>query len=133
VKTYKKEYSKINKDLFRINSDILSLITKAKSFQESTDNFFIDREKLCKNLRKRLGEDLIRIAVVGPIKSGKSTFLNALFNGDYLKRGAGVVTSIVTRVQRGKNLKAKLYFKTLDEVNSEIEKSLEMFPFLQLE
>ena len=133
MKTYKKEYSKIKKDLFRINSDISTLITKAKSFQESTDNFFIDREKLCKNLRQRLGEDLIRIAVVGPIKSGKSTFLNALFNGDYLKRGAGVVTSIVTRVQRGKNLKAKLYFKTLDEVNSEIEKSLEMFPFLQLE
>ena len=26
----------------------------------------------------------------GPIKSGKSTFINALFGGDYLKRGAGV-------------------------------------------
>ncbi len=87
MKTYKKEYSKIKKDLFRINSDISTLITKAKSFQESTDKFFIDREKLCINLRKRLGEDIIRIAVVGPIKSGKSTFLNALFNGDYLKRG----------------------------------------------
>ncbi|NNK84694.1 MAG: hypothetical protein HKO91_03975, partial [Desulfobacterales bacterium] len=114
MKTYKKEYSEIKKDLFRINSDISTLITKAKSFQESTDKFIIDRENLCINLRKRLGEDIIRIAVVGPIKSGKSTFLNALFNGDYLKRGAGVVTSIVTRVQRGENLKAKLYFKTLD-------------------
>jgi hypothetical protein len=59
--------------------------------------------------------------------------LNALFDGDYLKRGAGVVTSIVTRVQRGKHPAAKLYFKSWGEVNSEIEKSLEMFPSLKLQ
>jgi len=133
IKTYKKEYSKIRKDLFQINSDISTLISKAKSIQDSADNVILDWEKSSKNLRKRLGEDIIRIAVVGPIKSGKSTFLNALFNGDYLKRGAGVVTSIVTRVQRGKHLKAKLYFKSWGEVNSEIEKSLEMFPSLKLQ
>ena len=133
VKAYKKEYSKIRKDLFRVNSDISALISKAKSIQESADNIIIDWEKSCKSLRKRLGEDIIRIAIVGPIKSGKSTFLNALFNGDYLKRGAGVVTSIVTRIQRGKHLGAKLYFKSWGEVNSEIEKSLEMFPSLKLQ
>jgi len=133
VKAYKKEYSKIRKDLFRINSDISTLISKAKSIQDSADNIILDWEKSSKTLRKRLGEDIIRIAVVGPIKSGKSTFLNALFNGDYLKRGAGVVTSIVTRVQRGKHPEAKLYFKSWSEVNSEIEKSLEMFPSLKLQ
>lgn len=133
VKAFKKEYSKIRKDLLLINSDISTLISKAKSIQESADNIIVEWEKSCKSLRKRLGEDIIRIAVVGPIKSGKSTFLNALFKGDYLKRGAGVVTSIVTRIQSGKDLKAKLYFKSWDEVNSEIEKSLEMFPSLKLQ
>jgi GTPase SAR1 family protein len=133
VKAYKIEYNKIRKDLFQINSDISTLISKAKSIQASADNLIADWEKSCKNLRKRLGEDIIRIAVVGPIKSGKSTFLNALFNGDYLKRGAGVVTSIVTRIQSGKHLKAKLYFKSWGEVNSDIEKSLEMFPLLKLQ
>jgi GTPase SAR1 family protein len=133
MKAYKKEYSKIRKDLFRINSDILSLISKAKSIQDSADNIIVEWEKSCKSLRKRLGDDIIRIAVVGPIKSGKSTFLNALFNGDYLKRGAGVVTSIVTRIQAGKRSEAKLYFKSWGEVNSEIEKSLEMFPSLKLQ
>jgi len=133
VKTYKKEYNEIRKDLLQINSDISTLISKVRSIHQATDNILVDWEMSCKNLRKRLGEDIIRIAVVGPIKSGKSTFLNALFNGDYLKRGAGVVTSIVTRIQRGKHLKAKLYFKTLDEVSSEIEKSLKIFPLLQLE
>ena len=133
VKAYKKEYSKIKKDLLRINSDISNLISKAKSIQDSVDNITVDWEKSCKGLRKRLGEEIIRIAVVGPIKSGKSTFSNALLNGDYLKRGAGVVTSIVTRIQHGKQLKAKLYFKSWGEVNSEIEKSLEMFPSLKLQ
>ena len=88
VKAYKIEYNKIRKDLFRINSNILILISKAKSIQTSADNLIVDWEKSCKSLRKGLGEDIIRIAVVGPIKSGKSTFLNALFNGEYLKRGA---------------------------------------------
>jgi len=133
VKAYKREYNKIRKDLFQINSDISNLISKAKSIQDSSDNIILDWEKSCKKLRKRLGEDIIRIAVVGPIKSGKSTFSNALFNGDYLKRGAGVVTSIVTRIQRGKRPEAKLYFKSWGEVNSEIEKSLEMFPSLKLQ
>lgn len=133
MKAYKREYNKIRKDLFQINSDISNLISKAKSIQDSSDNIILDWEKSCKKLRKRLGEDIIRIAVVGPIKSGKSTFSNALFNGDYLKRGAGVVTSIVTRIQRGKRPEAKLYFKSWGEVNSEIEKSLEMFPSLKLQ
>ena len=133
VKAYKKEYTKIRKDLFRINSDISTLISTAKATQDSADNIIVDWEKSCKSLRKGLGEDIIRIAVVGPIKSGKSTFLNALFNGDYLKRGAGVVTSIVTRIQAEKHSEAKLYFKSWGEVNSEIEKSLEMFPSLKLQ
>ncbi len=133
MKTYKREYNEIRKDLLQINFGISTLISKVKAIHQPTDNIFADWEMSCEKLRKRLGEDIIRIAVVGPIKSGKSTFLNALFNGDYLKRGAGIVTSIVTRIQRGKQLKAKLYFKTIDEVNSEIEKSLEIFPLLQLE
>jgi GTPase SAR1 family protein len=133
VTAHKKAYSKIRKDLFRINSDISNLISKAKATQGSTDHITVDWEKSCKDLRKRFGEDIIRIAVVGPIKSGKSTFSNALFNGDYLKRGAGVVTSIVTRIQRGKQLKATLHFKSWNEVNSEIEKSLETLPSLKLE
>jgi GTPase SAR1 family protein len=68
------------------------------------------------------------VAVVGPIKSGKSTFLNSILKGDYLKRGAGVVTSIVTRVRSGDRLSAHLYFKSWDEVNAEMEQALVLFP-----
>lgn len=73
-------------------------------------------------------EHVVRIAVVGAIKSGKSTLVNALLRNDYLKRGAGVVTSIVTRVRWGETLKAKLFFKSWDEINDDIESALVLFP-----
>ncbi len=71
-----------------------------------------------------LDSDTVRVAVVGAIKSGKSTLVNALFRKDYLKRGAGVITSIVTRVRCGGRLAARLYFKSWDEINQEIERAL---------
>jgi GTPase SAR1 family protein len=71
---------------------------------------------------------VVRIAVVGAIKSGKSTLVNALLQDDYLKRGAGVVTSIVTRVRWGEKLKAQLFFKSWDEINGDIESALVLFP-----
>ncbi len=84
----------------------------------------LDQGKRCE---KRLRDDLLRMAVVGTIKSGKSTFINAFFSGDYLKRGAGVITSIVTKVQAADNLRARLFLKSWDEINREIEQSLRIF------
>ena len=49
----------------------------------------------------RLQQAKVRIAVLGAVKSGKSTLLNALLGADRLRRGAGILTSIVTRVQPG--------------------------------
>ena len=66
-------------------------------------------EKTCRSILAQAAGDILRVAVVGSIKSGKSTFVNSLLAHDYLKRGAGVVTSIVTRVRGGKDLKAELY------------------------
>ena len=79
---------------------------------------------------KQMSEEIVRVAVVGAIKSGKSTFINSLLSRDYLKRGAGVVTSIVTRIRSAKCLKAKLYFKSWDEVNSDIKQAMVLFPSL---
>jgi hypothetical protein len=68
------------------------------------------------------------VAVVGAIKSGKSTFVNSLFMGDYVMRGAGVITSIVTRIRKGNALNATLYFKSWDEINSEIANAMVLLP-----
>jgi GTPase SAR1 family protein len=121
-------YNYLKDEILKVNRDILSLISKAKSLPGMAESSFGEWEKTCRGLPVQMSEDIIRVAVVGPIKSGKSTFLNSILMGDYLKRGAGVVTSIVTRVRSGDRLKAHLFFKSWDEVNAEMEQALVLFP-----
>ena len=121
-------FSTLNQALLQVNQEIQSLFQSAKSIPGLSDSSFGDWEKACESLRRQLDEEVIRVAVVGPIKSGKSTFLNSILRGDYLKRGAGVVTSIVTRVRAGQALKATLFFKNWDEVNADIQQALALFP-----
>jgi GTPase SAR1 family protein len=124
-------YNYLKEEVLKVNQDILSLISKAKSMPGMAETGFDDWEKTCRGLPIQMAEDIMRVAVVGPIKSGKSTFLNSILKGDYLKRGAGVVTSIVTRVRSGDRLSAHLYFKSWDEVNAEMEQALVLFPSLE--
>jgi GTPase SAR1 family protein len=121
-------YNYLKEEILKVNQDIVSLISKAKSMPGMAETSFDDWEKTCRGLPVQMAEDIMRVAVVGPIKSGKSTFLNSMLNGDYLKRGAGVVTSIVTRVRSGDGLSAHLFFKSWDEVNAEMEQALVLFP-----
>ncbi len=123
-------YSYLKEEILKVNQDILSLISKAKSMPGMAETSFGDWEKTCRGLPVQMAEDIMRVAVVGPIKSGKSTFLNSMLKGDYLKRGAGLVTSIVTRVRSGDGLSAHLFFKSWDEVNAEMEQALVLFPSL---
>ena len=48
-----------------------------------------------------LQDQTLRIAVVGPVKAGKSTFINAMQGRDLLKRGAGIITAFITRIRSG--------------------------------
>ena len=121
-------YNSLKRELLQTNQDISALFSDAESITGMSAQSFVDWQNTCSCIYKQMSEKIIRVAVVGTIKSGKSTFINSLFKGDYLKRGAGVVTSIITRVRRGKQLKAKLLFKSWDEVNSEIEQALVLFP-----
>ncbi|TYT75783.1 dynamin family protein [Desulfobotulus mexicanus] len=81
-----------------------------------------------REILRQFREETLKVAVVGTIKSGKSTLVNAWLGADLLKRGAGVVTSIVTRVRKGEKLSAKVRFKGWDEINADIEGSLTLFP-----
>jgi len=123
-------YSTLKNEILNINRDISLLFSTAKSIPGMADYSFGEWEKACENLPRQFVQDTIRVAIVGPIKSGKSTFLNSLFKGEYVKRGAGVITSIVTRVRKGEHLRAKLFFKSWNEVNAEMEQALVLFPSL---
>ena len=125
-------YNSTKNDLLKINREILSLFATAKSIPGISGNPFNIWEKECHSIEKQMAEDTVRVAVVGPTKSGKSTFVNAYLGGDYLRRGAGVVTSIVTRIRTAPSLKAILDFKTWDEVNDEMRQAMVLFPSLNL-
>ncbi len=121
-------YSQCKAQIEHINRDVRALFSSARSIPGMGKYSFGEWEQTCEHLPQQLAQDTIRVAVVGPIKSGKSTFLNSIFNGDYVKRGAGVITSIVTRVRRGNRLRAKLFFKSIDEVNADMRQALVLFP-----
>lgn len=79
-------------------------------------------------IRTHLAEDVVRVAVVGTVKSGKSTLINALVGQDILKRGAGILTAMITRVQPGPEPRALLKFKDWAEIAEEINRVLGLLP-----
>lgn len=121
-------YDLIKKQILEINQELLNIIATASEFQGSASDSFDAWAMNCHTIEQQVKDDLMRVAVVGTIKSGKSTFVNALFQGDYLKRGAGVVTSMVTRICQGPQLKARLFFKTWNEINADINRAMVLFP-----
>ena len=126
----KTNYDGIKNNLLTLAEEFETLLDAARA-QEGMVAAAIDQNRAaCEAITRQLSENTIRIAAVGPIKSGKSSFVNALLGGDYLKRGAGVVTSFVTRVSCGQGLTAQLVFKTWPQINDDIEQALVLFPSL---
>lgn len=111
-----------------VNKETIALINQSRQFDGHSQSASDQWLQTCAHIEEQLNDHVLRIAIVGAIKSGKSTMVNALLGDDYLKRGAGVVTSIVTRVRRGDELGAHLFFKSWDEVNADIESALVLFP-----
>lgn len=120
----------IKDDVLQTAANLLDLIEETENVDVFSGSAFEEWKKRCKELSSLISEDVLRVAVVGAIKSGKSTFVNSLFEGDYLKMGAGVVTSIVTRVKTGHKLKAVLHFKNWDEINRDLGHAMVLLPGL---
>ncbi len=118
----------LKNEILIINNELSDLLSNALTDLSISDKTFMHWEKQCSEIRQQLVRERLRIAVVGPIKSGKSTFINSLLKADYLKRGAGVITSIITRIRPGPSLQALLFFKSWDEINAEIRRAMALFP-----
>jgi GTPase SAR1 family protein len=121
-------YYKNREAILQINEETAALIRRAETVLGHSTAVFEQWKKSSADVARNLIDHIMRIAVVGAIKSGKSTLVNALLQDDYLKRGAGVVTSIVTRMRRGNQLRARLYLKSWDQINAEIDQALVLFP-----
>ena len=123
-----KIYQEKKQKLLQISEDLSGLLEEASSLFASENPVFSKWRNTCSRLGDEIHGETIRIAVVGAVKSGKSTFINSMLNGDYLKRGAGIVTAVVTRIRRGDRLSAKLYFKAWDQINADIQKAMALLP-----
>ncbi len=76
-----------------------------------------------------LNDPLIRIAVVGSVKSGKSTLINALVGRDLLKRGAGIITSFITRIRCNSREGGWVELKSWKEINREVSRAVALLPW----
>ena len=123
-----KTFDSIKEETLRTAHEILQCIEATRSAYGNVNTTFDIWKDITSKVALQLTDDMVRVAVVGPIKSGKSTFINAFLGGDFLKRGAGVITSIVTRIQGGETSSAKLVLKTWGEINAEIAQALVLFP-----
>jgi GTPase SAR1 family protein len=75
-----------------------------------------------------LEDPLLRIAVVGTVKSGKSTLINALLGKDLLKRGAGIITAFITRLITSAETEGWVEFKPWPQILDELNATLGIIP-----
>jgi len=80
-----------------------------------------------------LEDSLLRTAVVGSVKSGKSTLINALAGKDLLKRGAGIITAFITRILTNGEVGGWVELKPWPQIAEEMNSALRMLPISQEE
>ncbi|MGA7878996.1 MAG: dynamin family protein [Desulfoferrobacter sp.] len=78
-----------------------------------------------------LQDSLLRVAVVGSVKSGKSTLINALAGKDLLKRGAGIITAFITRILTNGDIGGWVELKPWSQIADEMNTAIRMLPISQ--
>ena len=103
-----------------------------QTINQLADGRFFDPEQISRwrehlsYARGSLRDVPLRIAVVGAVKSGKSTLINALLARDLLKRGAGITTAFITRIITNDRWGGWVEFKAWPQVNREINELLQL-------
>ncbi|MCD4722293.1 MAG: dynamin family protein [Desulfobacula sp.] len=112
----------------KIINETLTILQRVEQIPQMSDSSSKEYQAICRRIPDQIRAGRLKIAVVGVIKSGKSTFVNSLVGKELVKRGAGVITSITTRIQKGRKNQANLHFKSWDDINSQLQKALLLFP-----
>ena len=110
-------------------ADIHEAIELMASIPHCNDHLLQEYKEICAAVPDHINSDHLKVAVVGVIKSGKSTFINSLAKKEVVKRGAGTMTAITTRIRKGTKNRAIISFKNWDQVNQTLDNILDMFPW----
>lgn len=71
----------------------------------------------CRRLAKRIDSDILTLGVIGQMKCGKSTFLNAfVFGDDILPAATTPMTAALTVITYGETAKITAHFYSVDEL-----------------
>ena len=107
------------------NKKIEELINKLKNsnYVELLDKVILGDIKnsfnnYLENYKRLESEDkILTIGIVGQVKAGKSSFLNALFfnSSDILPKAATPMTAALTKIRYSENISAKVHFFTLSD------------------
>lgn len=98
----------------QISDRLEDMVKNLRSSQLSSDSDIEDINLASQNLRK----GVFRLLVLGDLKRGKSTFLNALIGENILPSDVNPCTALLTVLRYGKEKRVIVYFK--DGRNSEI-------------
>lgn len=132
-----------NLNIIEISSKINAFIA-AKGLQDDSE-FLILKQKYAiddpKKLESTLNEvsnidRLLRIGIIGRVKAGKSSLLNALlFEGrNVLPKAATPMTAALTRMEYSENIKAEVEFyseQDIQDINKKSQKYEELFNSLK--
>lgn len=80
------------------------------------------------SVQSALQDPLLRVAVVGSVKSGKSTLINSLVGTDLLKRGAGIVTAFITRILCDSKVGGWVELKPWPQIIEELNSAARLLP-----
>ena len=115
---------------------IMQGLEKNKEFY--SDSYYVDFTSRIKKIKEKINESkkegrLLKIGIVGEVKAGKSSFLNALiFDGeDILPKASTPMTAALTRIIFSERSEAKIVFykkndwETIRTMSSQYDKILE--------
>ena len=111
------------------NSNYVELLDKVilGDIENSFNNYL-------ENYKRLESEDkILTIGIVGQVKAGKSSFLNALFfnSSDILPKAATPMTAALTKIRYSENISAKVHFfsksdfETIENGAKECERAIE--------
>ena len=112
----------------QLAAETIQVIDRMAAIPHCRDGRLDEFRTVCSDIKGHIRSGRLKVAVVGVIKSGKSTLINSLVKKEVVKRGAGAMTSITTRIRKGKKNRARIFLKSWDQINQTLEKNLGMFP-----
>jgi small GTP-binding protein len=97
-------------DFFRLKEEILSGFDEIEGLLTDGVIFRENLREAIKNEKLKINNNEFNLVVVGQFKRGKSTFVNALLGDKILPTAVVPLTSIITTIRYGDNLKIDVFF-----------------------